>query len=309
MFPSRLSRIALALAPLAIAAGCATHAPMSAMSSGSAMSRAPMSQPQRPETVYAVTAANTLISFNASAPGKLISSARLTGFAPGETVAAIDFRPTNGRLYAITNAGRLYTIDTASGAAIRVGAADAGAMMKSTAVGLNFNPTVDRIRYVGAGGENMRLHPDTGAVVDANPAQEGVQTDGMLGFAPDDVYASRKPYVTGAAYTNSFAGAKSTTNFVVDANLGVLATQGSREGTPNAVSPNTGQLFTVGSLGVKVVGPVAFDIAPNTNAAFATIVPLNGKTTLYEIDLRSGAATMLGVVGTGEPVRGMAVAP
>jgi hypothetical protein len=75
------------------------------------------------------------------------------------------------------------------------------------------------------------------------------------------------------------------------------------------VSPNTGQLFTVGSLGVKVAGPVAFDIAPNTNAALAAIVPLNGKTTLYEIDLRSGAATMIGVVATGEPVHGIAVAP
>ena len=295
MLPSRLSRVTLALAPLAVAAGCATNVPMS--------------QSQRPETVYAVTAANSLVSFNAGVPGKLLTSARLSGLAAGETVAAIDFRPANGRLYAITSAGRLYTIDTASGAATRVGTSDARAMMKSAEVGLNFNPAVDRIRYVGAGGENMRLHPDTGAVVDANPNQEGVQADGMLAYVANDAYASRKPHVTGAAYTNSFAGAKSTTNFVIDTNLGVLATQGSREGTPNAVSPNTGQLFTVGSLGVKLAGPVAFDIAPNTNAAFATIVPLNGKTTLYEIDLRSGAATMIGVVGSGEPLRGMAVAP
>ena len=295
MFPSRLSRITLALAPLAVAAGCAMNAPMS--------------KSQRPETVYAVTGANSLVSFNAGAPGKLISSARLTGFAAGETVAAIDFRPANGRLYAITNTGRLYWIDTASGAATRVGAADAGAMMKSAWVGFNFNPAVDRLRYVGTGGENMRLHPDTGAVVDANPDQEGVQPDGTLAYAAGDLYTGRKPYVTGAAYTNSVAGSKTTTNFVIDANLGVLATQGSREGTPNPVSPNTGQLFTVGSLGVKIAGPVAFDIAPNTNTGFATIVPLSGKTTLYEIDLRSGAATMVGVVGSGEPVRGIAVAP
>ena len=295
MFPSRLSRLTLALAPLAIAAGCATNAQMS--------------QSQRPETVYAVTAANSLVSFNAGAPGKLISSAKLTGFPAGETVAGVDFRPANGKLYAITNAGRLYAIDTASGAATRVGTADAAALMKSTWVGLNFNPTVDRLRYVGTGGENMRLHPDTGGVVDANPNQDGVQPDGTLAYAVGDPYAARKPYVTGAAYTNSFAGSKTTTNFVIDANLGVLATQGSREGTPNPVSPNTGQLFTVGSLGVKVAGPIAFDIAPNTNTALATIVPRSGKTTLYEIDLRSGAATMIGVVGSGAPVRGIAVAP
>lgn len=308
MFPFPLSRIALVVAPLAVAAGCASNAPMSSMSRSTAM--APTStEARRPETVYAVTAANALVSFNAGAPGKVVSSTRLTGFAADETVAGIDFRPANGRLYAITSTGRLYVIDTASGAATRVGSTDAAAMMKSTTVGLNFNPAVDRIRYVGAGGENMRLHPDTGAVVDANPNQDGVQTDGPLAYAAGDPYSGRKPYVTGAAYTNSVSGAKTTTNFVIDANLGVLATQGSREGTPNPVSPNTGQLFTVGSLGVKVAGPVAFDIAPGTNAALATIVPLNGKTTLYELDLRSGAATMIGVVGSGEAVRAIAVAP
>src|SRR5262245_62289232 len=114
MFRFRLSRITLALVPLVVAAGCATHAQMS--------------QSQRPETVYAVTAANNLVSFNAGAPRKLISSAKLSGLAAGETVAAMDFRPANGKLYAITNAGRLYVIDTASGAATRVGAADASAL-------------------------------------------------------------------------------------------------------------------------------------------------------------------------------------
>ncbi len=295
MLPSRLSRITLALVPLAISTGCASNAPMS--------------QSQRPETVYAVTAANDLVSFNAGAPGTLKSSVRLTGLAAGETVAAIDFRPANGKLYAITSAARLYTIDTASGAATRVGATDAGATMKSTAVGLNFNPAVDRIRFVGAGGENMRLHPDTGAVVDANPNQEGVQIDGALAYAAGDPQTGRKPYVTGTAYTNSFAGAKATTNFAIDSNLALLLTQGTREGTPNPVSPNTGQLFTVGPLGVKTAGPAALDIAPATNAALAALVPLNGKTTLYEIDLRSGAAKGIGVIGSGEPLRGMAVAP
>ncbi len=295
MLPSRLSRITLALAPLAIATGCATNAPMS--------------QSQRPEMVYAVTAANNLVSFNAGAPGTLKSSARLTGLAAGETVAAIDFRPANGKLYAITNAGRLYMVDTASGAATRVGTTDAGAMIKGAEFGLDFNPTVDRIRFVGSAGENMRLHPDTGTVVDSNPNQEGVQIDGGLAYAAGDLNAGRKPHVNGAAYTNSFAGAKTTTNFAIDSNLVLLVTQGTREGTPNPVSPNTGQLFTVGSLGVKIVGPVAFDIAPATNAAFAALVPPSGKTTFYEIDLRSGAAKMIGIVGSGEALRGMAVAP
>ena len=293
MIPFRLSSTALILAPL-FAAGCA------------AMS-AP--QQQRPEKVFAVTGANKLVSFNAGSPGTVRSWARITGLADGETVASIDFRPANGKLYAVTTTGRLYTIDTASGGATRVGTADTSAFMKSKDVALNFNPTVDRIRLVGAAGENMRLHPDTGAIVDANPNQDGVQLDGALAYAGSDMYAGRKPVVTGTAYTNSVPGAKGTTNFAVDSSLGVLVTQGTREGTPTPVSPNTGQLYTVGPLGVKTVGPVAFDIAAATNAAFASIVSANGKPALYEIDLRSGAATMIGVIGSGEPVRALAVAP
>jgi len=293
MIPFRLSSTTLILAPL-LAAGCA------------AMS-AP--QQQRPEKVFAVTGADKLVSFNAGNPGTVRSWARISGLADGETVASIDFRPANGKLYAVTTAGRLYTIDTTSGAATRVGTTDTSAFIKSKDVALNFNPTVDRIRLVGAAGENMRLHPDTGAVVDANPNQDGVQLDGALAYAGGDMYAGRKPVVSGTAYTNSVAGAKGTTNFAIDSSLGVLVTQGTREGTPMPVSPNTGQLYTVGSLGVKTVGPVAFDIAPATNAAFASIVSPNGKPALYEIDLRSGAATMIGVIGSGEPVRAMAVAP
>ena len=293
MIPLRLSSTTLILAPL-LAAGCAAMSPP---------------QQQRPEKVFAVTGADKLVSFNAGNPGTVRSWARISGLADGETVASIDFRPANGKLYAVTTAGRLYTIDTTSGAATRVGTTDTSAFIKSKDVALNFNPTVDRIRLVGAAGENLRLHPDTGAVVDANPNQDGLQLDGALAYASVDVYAGRKPVVTGTAYTNSVPNAKGTTNFAIDSSLGVLVTQGTREGTPMPVSPNTGQLYTVGSLGVKTVGPVAFDIAPATNAAFASIVSANGKPALYEIDLRSGAATMIGVIGSGEPVRAMAVAP
>jgi hypothetical protein len=48
-------------------------------------------------------------------------------------------------------------------------------------------------------------------------------------------------------------------------------TQGTLQGAANPVSPNTGQLFTVGSLGVPVVGQVGFDIGSTDNNALASI--------------------------------------
>jgi hypothetical protein len=74
------------------------------------------------------------------------------------------------------------------------------------------------------------------ARIDSNPNQEGVQIDGRLVYAATDTNSGRKSYITSAAYTNSVADAKTTTNFVIDSNLGILATQGTREGAPNPVS-------------------------------------------------------------------------
>src|SRR5215470_11643927 len=159
------------------------------LAAGCAAMSAP--QQQRPEKVFAVTGADKLVSFNAGNPGTVRSWARISGLADGETVASIDFRPANGKLYAVTTAGRLYTIDTTSGAATRVGTTDTSAFIKSKDVALNFNPTVDRIRL-----------------------------DGALAYASVDMYAGRKPVVTGTAYTNSVPNAKGTTNFSIDSSLG-----------------------------------------------------------------------------------------
>ena len=86
-------------------------------------------------------------------------------------------------------------------------------------------------------------------------------------------------------------------------------TQGSREGVMPAVSPNTGQLFTIGSLGLAF-NNASFDIQAVSNVAFAA---LNGDGTSSSrwvmIDLKTGAAKSLGSVGGGERVVGVAMEP
>ena len=285
----------------------------------------PALPPERAETVFATTSRNELISFNAGRPGVIRTRAALSGMQPGERLSGIDFRPANGKLYGLGTTFRLYTIDTATGAATPVGPGALAFKPLGTEFGFDFNPVVDRIRVVSDRGENLRLHPDTGAVVDADPSRSGLQVDVTLRYDEEDQNAGRLPRITGAAYTNSgVKDARATTNYAIDAILGVLVTQGTREGTSPAfppATPNTGLLFTVGALGVQPDGAVSFDIAhgaasgaaSNTSGggtAFASFIPLGKNLThLYQINLATGAATALGMIDRGEPVTGIAIQP
>ena len=175
--------------------------------------------------------------------------------------------------------------------------------------GFDFNPAVDRIRIVSNSGQNLRGHPDTGAAVDGNPSQDGVQSDGPLAFAANDRNAGKPARVVGAGYTYNKQNDKITTNYAIDAATGSLVMQGSKEGATPAVSPNTGQLFTVGALGVSPFSRASFDIADVSGAAFVALDHDGAsRTRFYSVDLASGKATFIGTVG-GERLRGMSVEP
>ena len=256
----------------------------------------------RKETVFAVTASNRLVSFNAGQPRKLLSDKRLSGLQPGETLIGIDYRVARGDLYGLGSTGRLYLIDTDKASASAVGSPLAVAL-EGSEFGFDFNPTVDRIRVVSDRGQNLRLHPDTGAVVDADPARDGVQVDGPLAYP--DGSAVR---IVSAAYTYNKRDPKITTNYAIDSQ-GWLVMQGSKEGTLPAVSPNTGQLTKVGSLGAGSFERAAFDISDVSDAAFVATQAGNGASRLHLVDLASGSATFIGTIGTGEPVLGIAIEP
>lgn len=264
----------------------------------------------RKEVVYAVTAGNKLVSFNAGQPGKILSQMPLVGLQDKETVAGIDYRVAKGWLYLLGSSGRLYRIDTGSGAVRMIGAGPAVTLPAGTEIGFDFNPTVDRIRLVSGDGRNMRLHPDSGALVDSDPNAPGVQVDGKLAYAAGDVHAGRPASIVAAAYTYNKNDEKITTNFAIDAARGTLVTQGSMEGKLPAVSPNTGQLFTVGSLGLGSVEKVSFDIGDLSNVAYMAMAKSGAmKSSWFEIDLATGKARLIGTVGISEPLVGIAIEP
>jgi len=262
----------------------------------------------RPAPLIALTDSNKLQRIETTAPGFIQSQTTITGLQPGEKLLVIDFRPSTGQLYGVTDLSRLYVINPTTGAATLVGsgsfspALDLGGFRGfGVDLGFDFDPVTDRIRVVTVTGQNLRLNPDTGSVVNV---------DTTLAFASGDQNAGREPAVTAAAYSNNFAGATSTTLYTIINGNGsgfpptVLATQGSPGGSP--VSPNAGQLFTVGTVGLVYIQPTGLDIAPD-GTAYALINSTDTLNQFFTINLATGAISHFG--GTGpELVRDIAIA-
>lgn len=231
------------------------------------------------------------------ATGVAGNATTITGVAASQSLVGLDFRPSNGQLYAlgydsvavaaVANA-QLYTLNPTSGAATAVGSAVRLDLGRRTArIGFDFNPVADLIRVVSSNRANYRLNPTTGAIAgpDTNLA-----------------YASGTPAVPGigaVAYTNSFAGATSTTLYALDElNNGLLS----------IVSPPNGGVLTApvtvmlqgpsGNFGIGSPAAIDFDIyangTTNRNEGFLTEVTATGSSNFYRLNLTTGQAILVG---------------
>ena len=247
-----------------------------------------------------------MVSFNANAPGVLVSNVPLSGLSRtaeafrggeranspnsvGEFLEGIDFRPLNGLLYGIATKGlseRVVTINTTTGAVTTVGAATTTAP-PDFFFGVDFNPIPDRIRVAGDTGSNRRFNPTDGTVVSDTP----------LAYAAGDPNFGAVPNIVHVAYSNNITGTTITTLYGIDANRNILVRIGGPNGTP---SPNTGILTTIGPLGVNPESFGGFDIqqSTGTGTAYASLF-VNGSSILYTINLGTGAATAIGPIGNG----------
>ncbi|MGY3088770.1 hypothetical protein ACVWYF_001810 [Hymenobacter sp. UYAg731] len=237
--------------------------------------------------------ATSLVTFQVTAPGTLTATTAITGLGTGQTLVGLDSRPNTGQLFAVgytaaTTSVQLYILNVTTGALTTVGAALTLDLGTNTArIGFDFNPTVDRIRLTGSNNTNFRLNPNNGALA---------ATDGNLAYAATDANAAQTPGVGAVAYTNSYIGTTATTLYDVDEANSRLTTQN---------PPNNGVLNTVGGLGLPAFGNSDLDIYFNpttgTNVAYFTAVPtvVAGSTnsSLYTINLATGAPTLVGGVG------------
>jgi hypothetical protein len=225
--------------------------------------------------------AQQLVRFNTSNP----AAATVVGLT-GTSLLSMDFRPATGTLVGTDGAG-LFTVDVNTGVATRT------ATMTSAITGplaLDFNPTVDRIRMISASGTNLRVNPNTGDAI----------VDGAYRDAVGDPNATATPSFTAAGYTfNDTDPNTGTTLFTIDEPLGNLVRIG---------SPNGGDVFTVGSLGLGPrAGVTGFDIVTVglMNTAFITTSSM-GNSRLYTLDLTTGAASLTGSFG-GTGIEALAI--
>jgi len=236
-----------------------------------------------------------LVSFYANAPAVFVTDTIIHGLAATDTIIGIDFRPANGKLYALiavtATTARFATIDVATGIVATIDPAAPLINISGAGFGVAFNPVADRLRVVSDTDINLRLDPNTGTL--------GV-TDAVLAYAAGDPNSGADPSVVHVAYTNGFLGAPFTTEYGIDTNLDVLVTVN---------PPNNGTLNTVGPLGVNASDVGGFDIHPNSSIGYAALRVAN-VSTLYQINLTSGAATAVGPIGSGTNfITGLALAP
>lgn len=221
-------------------------------------------------TAYGLSSSGTTIyTWDVNNPANTNFVGSITGLQSAETIDGIDFRPATGELYGVSNQSRIYKISTSNGAATQVGSAAFTPPIAGSSIGMDFNPTVDRIRITSSAGENYRLHPVTGALVFNDIALNGATNRSVA-----------------SAYTNSFAGATSTTLYNLDSGTNSLYTQ---------IPPNNGTTNLIGGLGVDFDDNAGFDIhGANAYAVLNTGANFSG---FYQINLATGAATLLGEVG------------
>lgn len=222
-----------------------------------------------PDVMFtALTDDNRVAKYQARNLDSPVEILDISGLPASEMIISIDYRPATGQLYALGSSSRLYIINENSGVATALGINPFSPAISGENASIDFNPTVDRIRLVTASGQNLRLHPELGTVV----AIDGSINGGM------------NPKIGAVAYTNSMAGASTTTLYDVDFEGDKLFIQ-----TP----PNDGGLQEVGDLKINIKGKGGFDINPDNSAALL-VANENNQSRLFSIDLSSGRAKWVG---------------
>lgn len=206
----------------------------------------------------------------------------------GASLVGIDVRPADGMLYGVTPDGAIVTIDAKTGKWAKKSQLSEKLPAGAT-VSVDFNPVADRMRIITSTGMSLRVNVDDGKAT----------VDGSLKYAETDANKGKMPNVTAASYSNSFAGTKETALYDIDASTGMLLKQ---------APPNDGIVTGIGNLGVKLGGPIAFDVWTDGKGANAGWLLAGGA--LHSVDLATGAAKSLGaIVGIKGNVSDIAILP
>jgi hypothetical protein len=263
------------------------------------------------------------VRFQVPSPGTT-TTVSLTGLVAGERVVGIDGRPASGQLMGIgvdatADTATMYLLDPQTGAATIIGAASQIAFVDAignpvdfpnASWGFDFNPTVDRMRVISsATGLNFRVNPNTGAPVDGDL---GGAAGSVAGVNPDSsINGAVGVGISGAAYTNNVFGATVTTLYTLDS----LGDRLFIQNPANAGTQTSPLTLTLHGSPFDFDTVAGFDIPsgvnstssgnPATGEGFAALG--TGTTSLYRIDLSTGAVVPIGLIGAGGALEGLVV--
>ena len=237
------------------------------------------------ETALGLVGDRTLVTLD-TATATVTTSVEAQGIT---ALHGIDYRPGTGKVIGLTDRFAVVEIDPATGTTTQIAAlAQPLTLADGAPVIVDVNPAADKLRVI-SGTANYRIDMATGAVTN----------DIALSFDAADANAGKTPMVVAVAYSNSYGKPEKTGMYDIDAGLNALLQQ---------TKPNEGILATLGSLGVTLEGPVAFDIATRadgTNTAW--IAALGG---LHLVDLSTGAVSgSMPISGSDQPLRDLTILP
>jgi hypothetical protein len=224
------------------------------------------------EQIAGLTSDGKIVTFDSSTPMTIASSFAITGLTAGDNLIGIDLRPANAIIYGVSQTGRVYSLTTGGIASLIT---TLSTIPSGTSFGIDFNPVPDRLRIISEGGQNLRANLAGGATtVDTAISRSG---GGMISLL-------------GTAYTNSVPGGPTpatTVIYGIDSVTDALMT---------SAAPNGGVYSSVGALGVGITNAnnVGFDISGKTGIAY-----LNIDNAFYTVNLSSGAASLVGSIGSG----------
>jgi hypothetical protein len=238
------------------------------------------------EVIYGITGASagsSLVWLDSSDPSLVTTVGALTGLPAGQSLRAIDFRPSDGKLYGLSTSGTSYTlltIDLATAAATPVGSGTAAVAFPSR-VSMDFSPANDHLRVITGGSANMRINPVSGSLL---------ATDADVFYGAGDPNSGQNPpFIVGAAYASVAIGPMVFEElFTWDFNLDIMAS------SPN---PTTGELVTVGGPPVFITfdGGVGMDFSANSGTMYLSYRDFAGvNEVLSTLDLSTGNVTPLG---------------
>jgi hypothetical protein len=251
------------------------------------------------------------MSFRADAPGTIIRTFTVAGLSA--ELRAMDFRLTTGSLYALYSDGSgggsdfyvIRRINLTTGFAEKLGTVGPSGVPGGSRFGMAFDPYLNQIRVTTSAGGHLPLNPETGGSLGFYSALQYVVGDSGVGIAP---------VIEHIAFKYAVSNPTNTTLYGIDTARNVLVRIGPADVGGSSSSSNL-TTITPFTLGFDVGDGGGFVIDPGSDIGyFATNALVSGVFVprLYSINLVSGTATFIGVIGTGSGtryVRGLALAP